>query len=428
MRAANRFQSKSAWVAAMALIFAASGCHSTQLASQQNPSRISTVPRELSKVSLPQYRIEPPDLLTIDAVHIVPKSPYALRTLDVLGIDVQRSAADRLQGGDLVSISVPGALVEAPIDGVYQVEPNGLVNLGGIYGSVSVERMPVGEAELAIEEHLRKILNDPETTVSLQQMGSPISGAYPIQVGGVVNLGPYGNVPVQSLTVAQAQAAIAQALSKYFIQPKVSVSLISIGAQQQIAGEHLVGPDGTVNLGSYGSVSVVGMSINEAKIAIEQHLSRYLDRPEVAVNVFSFNSKVYYIITQGAGMGDRVYRFPVTGNETVLDAMAQINGLEGVSSKQMWIARPTSDPCKVQLLPVDWDAITAQASTETNYQLMPNDRLFIAEDQLVAFDTALAKMIAPLERIMGFATLGAGTATRLSGSVLKGGGNSRSTF
>ncbi len=43
----------------------------------------------------------------------------------------------------------------------------------------------------------------------------------------------------------------------------------------------------------------------------------------------------------------------------------------------------------MQILPVDWKAITAQAATETNYQLMPGDRVFVAEDKMVAFDTGL---------------------------------------
>lgn len=288
--------------------------------------------------------------------------------------------------------------------------------------------MTVAEASQAIESHLKQVLADPRVELSLAQSGSPISGAYPIQVGGTVDLGmPYGTVAVAGLSVEQAREAIYQHLVRFFNQPNVSVSLVSVD-QQQIAGEHLVSPDGTVNLGTYGSVSVVGLTLAEAKMAIEHHLSQFLDRPEVAVNVYAYNSKVYYIVTQGAGTGDRVYRFPITGNDTVLDAISNVNGLEGISSKQMWIARPTPDPCQVQLLPVNWDAVTAQASVQTNYQLMPGDRLFIAEDKLVALDTGLAKLLAPAERMMGFSILGAGVATRFSGKVLEGGGNQRSTF
>ncbi len=56
---------------------------------------------------------------------------------------------------------------------------------------------------------------------------------------------------------------------------------------------------------------------------LDDEARQYLENPEVSVSVFSYNSKVYYVITQGAGMGDGVFRFPVTGNETVLDAVSQ---------------------------------------------------------------------------------------------------------
>jgi polysaccharide export outer membrane protein len=208
----------------------------------------------------------------------------------------------------------------------------------------------------------------------------------------------------------------------------ISVGLADTAARQQIAGQHLVAPDGTVTLGSYGGVSVVGLTIAQAKAVIERYLSQYLENPEVSVEVFAYNSKVYYIITQGAGLGDGVYRFPVTGNETVLDAISQINGLQRVSSKQIWIARPSNDPGRVQNLPVKWEDITANGNARTNYQILPGDRVFIAEDKFIAFDTGLAKVTTPLERIMGFSLLGVGTVTRLSGPVLQGGGNPQGTF
>ena len=82
----------------------------------------------------------------------------------------------------------------------------------------------------------------------------------------------------------------------------------------------------------------------------------------------------------------------------------------------------------VQVLPVKWEDITAHAAAGTNYQILPGDRVFIAEDKLIAFDTGLAKITAPLERIMGFSLLGVGTVTRFSGKVLQGGGNPQGNF
>jgi polysaccharide export outer membrane protein len=304
------------------------------------------MPRELNKVVLPPYTVEPPDILVIEAIHIVPKSPYMLRT------------------GDVVTINVLGTLPDAPISGSYTIQPGGVISLGN----------------------------------------------------------PYGAVNVAGKTSEQAAEEIRRLLAIHIREPMVTLSLVEIAGAQQIAGQHLVGPDGTVTLGSYGSVPVVGMTLAQAKQALEMHLRQFLEDPEVAVDVYAYNSKVYYVITEGAGLGDGVTRFPITGNETVLDAISNINGLTQVSSKRIWIARAAPNGNELVILPVDWQAITAQGTALTNYQILPGDRVFVAEDHLVAFDTHLAKLLAPLERGAGFILLGTGTVSRLSGPVLKGGG------
>jgi polysaccharide export outer membrane protein len=239
---------------------------------------------------------------------------------------------------------------------------------------------------------------------------APIPESVVVEPAGTINLGvPYGRLLVNGLTVEQATDQLQRHLVKFLRQPGVSLNLVEISSTQQIAGEHLVGPDGTVNLGIYGNITVVGLTIPDAKVAIECHLAQFLERPLVAVDVFSYNSKVYYVITQGAGLGDGVVRFPVTGNETVLDAISQINGLTSVSSKRIWIARPVPGTQEKQVLHVDWHALTAYGEADTNFQILPGDRVFVAEDKLVATDNFVGKALAPFERISGFISLATGT-------------------
>jgi polysaccharide export outer membrane protein len=238
-----------------------------------------------------------------------------------------------------------------------------------------------------------------------------IAGAYPVEMDGVVNLGPgYGAVRVAGMLPAEARQAVETHLGRILNQPVVSLSVLQSSARQQITGEHLVWPDGTVSLGIYGNVFVTGATIPESRRRIQQHLSQYLIDPEVSVDISGFNSKTYYIITEGAGFGDGVNRFPITGNETVLDAISQINGLSQVSSKKIWVSRPApaGTGCD-QILPVDWVAITKGGSTATNYQILPGDRVFVSQDHMVAFDTALGKLLAPAERVLGFTLLGTQT-------------------
>ena len=572
---------------AVTVLVIGSGCHSVSHCVPQDTLSDALLPppepmpRELSKVTLPPYVIEPPDILVIEGIHTVPRASYPLRTGDVISIRAQETVSDspyrlrkgdvlgieayetisnspyRLRTGDFLLIQVQGTLPGAPIAGPAIVESEGTVNLDTIrfvagsgapgegrerdvtletlYGSVPVAGGTREEAQKAIEEHLKASLRQPIVAVFVLKKAPPqgISSEFVVEPDGTVNLdsrlgaqapealdasGPrcwqarrvmarcrwpaeprtkhakrskntsrrccqtrglpcpccewpgrngspvrfgsspkarstwmrrstpraeanaalagvpageerllntvtrYGSVPVAGRTREQAQQLIAEHLQTMLPQPQVAVSVLQMAGLQQIAGEHLVTPDGTVTLGSFGSVSVVGKTLAEAKRAIESHLSRDLEQPEVAVDVYAYNSKVYYVVFQGAGTGDAIYKFPITGNETVLDAITGVGGFEFVSSKSMWIARPTPIAGNVQILPVDWQAITAQGAVATNYQLMPGDRLFIAEDKMIALDTGMAKLLAPVERAMGFSMLGVGTVSRFSGNVLTGGG------
>ena len=288
-------------------------------------------PRELHKVSLPAYGVEPPDILPIEMLKLVPLPPYRIDIYDVL------------------QIRVSFALPDQPIDDFYLVEGEGIVNLGPAYGTVRVVGMTIDEATEAIRNKLTEVLR----------------------------------------------------------QPDVSVQLARTAGTQPITGQYLVGPDGTINLRHYGMLHVAGKTMTEIKLALQKHLPQYFDSPEVSVDVLAYNSKVYYVITEGAGLGDNVRRLPITGNETVLDAMSAVNGLSQVSSKEVWIARPAPGGfgCE-QILPVDYEAITRGGSAATNYQIMPGDRVFIAEDNVIGFNNVLGKVTAPIERLLGIAALG----------------------
>ena len=293
------------------------------------------IPRELSKMSLPAYRIEPPDILQLEVQKLVPLPPYHIETFDMLQISAVGTLPD-----------------QAPINSYYLVDGEGRVNLGPGYGSVRVAGMTVDEARHAVDTHLREILKFPEVSVQL---------ARPSNV-------------------------------------------------QAVNGNYLVAADGSINLRQYGSVPVAGRSIVEARLAVQRQLAKFFDSPIVSLDVVSYNSKVFYIITEGAGQGDNLVRVPVTGNETVLDAMANVHGLSQLSSKRIWIARPAPAGfhCE-QILPVDWDAITRGGSTATNYQVLPGDRLFIAQDSMLAFTNYISKIVGPVERLAGVASLGAST-------------------
>ena len=345
------------WVICLLLqLVASSGCHFLYPGRKPcgpEPQVPLEIPREQSKVTLPDYIIEPPDILRIEAVSLVPKSPYQLRPFDVLSISSSGISEPQTERRDRSSQLSAG---DETIAGEYTIQPDGSVQLGHSFGA--------------------------------------------IQAAG--------------LTSIELQTQILERLKLVYTAPNVWVTLLQISAQQQVAGEHLVAPDGKVNLGSYGRVRVVGMTIDEAQSAIQAHLSQFLEKPEIALDVLGYNSKVYYVVTQGAGLGDQVVILPARGNETVLDAIGQIQGLQSNNSTRMWIARPGyNESGGDQILPVDWIAVTQRGDINTNYQILPGDRLFVSEDKLVALDTTLGKIFSPIERVFGVTLLGTQTAQRI---------------
>ena len=242
--------------------------------------------------------------------------------------------------------------------------------------------------------------------------GQPINGPFVVTPEGSISLGyGYGTVRVQGLTIDQIQAAIRSHLAGVLRNAQVSVSLAQFRGMQQTKGEHLVRPDGTISLGAYGSIYVAGMTLGQVKCAIEHHLAQYVVNPQVSVDVYAYNSMWYYVIFDGGGYGEQVYRLPITGNETVLDAISNLQGLPPQGSTwRIWVARPA--PCGHQcdqILMVDWNAITKGGSTCTNYQILPNDRVYVDADCLVKTDLWLAKILAPVNRVLGTTLLGAST-------------------
>ncbi|MEX2142048.1 MAG: polysaccharide biosynthesis/export family protein [Pirellulales bacterium] len=250
------------------------------------------------------YRLEPPDIVKIQPLRLLPKAPQRIEKLDVLGIQVDT------------------VLAQSHTRLLYVVSPDGDVNLGALFGRVQVAGLSVHEATDEIEKHLRKRLRE----------------------------------------------------------PKVALSIVEKANTDDIGGIHSIAVDGYLNLGAYGQVYVSGMSIEEAREAIEKRLSKHFERPTVSMEIFAYNSKVYYVILEGGPQEDHLHRFPWTGNETVLDAIAQCS-LRMKPPVRIWISRKNPKGAnEFEQLPVDWQQLLQDAHA---YKIFPGDRVYIHGAELL---------------------------------------------
>src|SRR5262249_52158904 len=143
-------------------------------------------------------------------------------------------------------------------------------------------------------------------------------------------------------------------MPEYVVEPPdlILVEVLEALPGRPISGERLVRPDGKISLGFYGDIYVAGLTIPEIKEKIVLHLRKQIqdevlglvdvdmdgnvkeigprDSNRVFVDVTAYNSKNYYIQGDVAAPG----RLPITGNETVLDAINYAGGLIPTAAPQ----------------------------------------------------------------------------------------------
>ena len=178
----------------LAVVAVVAGCHPfdhyDQSLRQPLPPAMEP-PREKAKMSLPAYRVEPPDLLQIEMLKLVPLPPYRIDIYDVL------------------QIQAAGTLLDQPIDGFLPGRRRGDVNLGPAYGTVRVAGMTIEEATAGDHRAAQhRSLPQPEVSVQLARTAGtqPITGKYLVGPDGTINLRQYGMVHVAGKTLTEARA------------------------------------------------------------------------------------------------------------------------------------------------------------------------------------------------------------------------------
>jgi protein involved in polysaccharide export with SLBB domain len=128
--------------------------------------------------------------------------------------------------------------------------------LGPAYGRVEVKGLTIEEAEKAIKKKLDEILKAPEVEV----LAAGHASRWP------------GEMPTASFRISQNYLLRIRAINTLLDQP--------------IDGDLRVDPSGNVQLGGpYGSVTIKGLTLEEAEQAITKELRKMLYSPEVSVTL-----------------------------------------------------------------------------------------------------------------------------------------------
>lgn len=193
------------------------------------------------------------------------------------------------------------------------------------------------------------------------------------------------------LAATPSNVNVARELSKevqanHFLQPGDELLLETVGdgrgsldSEIRLPADQQVMTDGSIDLGQFGRVVVAGMTLEQAETSIQRIIHQHVGQSK-QVNLRLIQPiHRYYVIGEVNSPG----AYPMTGHETVLDAIMEAGGLTArASACDLLLARPTAPrSCRVTL-PVCYRAITQLGDTTTNYHLKPGDRIFVSRQSL----------------------------------------------
>lgn len=182
-----------------------------------------------------------------------------------------------------------------------------------------------------------------------------------------------------------------QPLPAYTVAPGdvLLVSPADLDSPVRFPGEQPVLPDGMIELGKYGRLQVMGMTVPEIETRVRSAVqAQAKDAGFISVRLVARQSKVYYVIGEVNSPG----AFQSQGRETVLDAILQAGGLTPSASRNnIILSRPTRPNCPRIVLPVCWTNIVQLGDTATNYQIVPGDRVFVPTRGLLGTIPGLKK-------------------------------------
>ncbi|TWU15099.1 polysaccharide biosynthesis/export family protein [Allorhodopirellula heiligendammensis] len=193
-------------------------------------------------------------------------------------------------------------------------------------------------------------------------------------------------------------------LPPHRLQPgdTVLIEPVSLDRDLRLPADQTVLADGTIDLGPYGRIVLAGQDLEQAEALIEQQIDFQTreqletcrqagcepkksrggiaetsrDCDSIAINVRLLEPvHRYYVLGEVNAPG----AYPLSGFETVLDAIVAAGGLNSSANPcQILLSRP-SEPCECRVtLPVCYREIVQLGNTASNYQLRPGDRIFVA--------------------------------------------------
>jgi protein involved in polysaccharide export with SLBB domain len=168
---------------------------------------------------------------------------------------------------------------------------------------------------------------------------------------------------------------------------------VAVAAHPELMGQRDVGPDGRIDLGARGRLSVEGGTAADVAALLSQVAG--VPPTAVHVRVAEYRSQQLYLIGQVAGLQRAV---PYQGPETVVDLLHRVGGITpGAAPDDVHVSRSRVFEGKPpEIIAIDLQAILLRHDVRTNIYLRPQDQIYVGETRRFSISKCIPPWLRPL--------------------------------
>lgn len=173
---------------------------------------------------------------------------------------------------------------------------------------------------------------------------------------------------------------------------------ISVIRHPEVSGEYMINNEGKIQYEFVGDINIAGMTKEEAKDLVTDHLSTYIVSPQVTVKILGYNSKIVYVYGEVGRPGKIFMRGDtITVREALLEAGLP---LLSASLKRSVVITPSAQG-DIEKKKIDVDALLYKGDLKENLVMNPGDTLYIPPTFLSKTMRAIQPVTAPISNAAG---------------------------
>lgn len=196
------------------------------------------------------------------------------------------------------------------------------------------------------------------------------------------------NIPIQAWSKEEVS---------YLLGPGDVIKVFVFG-HPELSGELVVNPAGNIPFLLIGDVMAEGLTEEELETVLTENLSRYIIEPNVSVTIIGYNSKKVYIL----GEVNRPGEYPIGGSVISLREAILKAGLPTTSAALRRVQIITPQPTKPIIKIVNLSKILHKGELKEDINLHAGDIVYIPSNIPTKIGNILDKISAPITKIFIF--------------------------